>query len=64
MGLDEFSDLFNKTKTIEDQYLDTLKQEYELNKLNRQLEQSISKTDSLSAKAKLRDLTQEINEIE
>jgi hypothetical protein len=58
--LELLEDRYNKEKEIQDQYLDDATKLYELNKLNRQLNQSIADENDLLAKSKLRDIQEEI----
>jgi hypothetical protein len=41
---------------VADRYLKTYEQAYEINKLNRQIEQSISATDNVKARRELKSL--------
>lgn len=61
-GLDGLADRYEKTKTLNEQYLSDLEKEYELNKLIRQVEGSIDDTDNLNAKRELVKLLDKINE--
>ena len=60
-GLDFMADEYEKRKTVQDQYLSQLDKEYELNKLNRQIQSSIDGTDNVRAKQALNKLQDEIN---
>ena len=62
--LDIASDHYEKQKTLAEQYLDVNTQNYELSKLMRNINAEIDKTDNLAAKVKLRDVLEEINEIQ
>lgn len=57
-------DEFNKTRELDDIYLDDYKQIYELSKLTRDINKSIDDTDNIAAKSKLRDLQKEINALQ
>lgn len=57
-------DQYDKQKTLNEQFLTTTTQAYELSKLMRNLNNEIAKTDNLAAKVKLRDVLEEINEIQ
>ena len=61
-GLDGLADRYEKAKETQDLYLSNLDKEYELNKLNRQIQDSIDGTDNIIAKEKLLELQKEINE--
>ena len=62
--LEDFQDKYEKAKTINDQYLDDAERLYELNKLNRQLNLQLNDTNDLLAKQKLREIQQEINDLQ
>ena len=62
--LEEFQDKYEKAKTINDQYLDDVERLYELNKLNRQLNLQLNDTNDLLAKQKLKEIQQEINDLQ
>lgn len=62
--LEDFQDKYEKTKTINEQYLDDADRLYELNKLNRQLNLQLADTNDLLAKQKLRDIQQEIHDLQ
>lgn len=64
LTLDQFQEAFDKAQTIKKQYLSTNEQIYELNKLNRQIEEAIANTDSVAAKNELKKLLEEINQIQ
>ena len=59
-SLDILEDRYNKEKELQEKYLDDATKLYELNKLNRQLNQSITDENDLLAKSKLRDIQEEI----
>ena len=59
-SLDILEDRYNKEKELQEKYLDDATKLYELNKLNRQLNQSIADENDLLAKSKLRDIQEEI----
>jgi hypothetical protein len=61
-GLDNLADRYEKAKETQELYLSNLDKEYELNKLNRQIQDSIDGTDNIIAKEKLLELQKEINE--
>ena len=62
--LEDFQDKYEKAKTINEQYLDDAERLYELNKLNRQLNLQLADTNDLLAKQKLRDIQQEIHDLQ
>lgn len=62
--LEEFQDKYEKAKTINDQYLDDAERLYELNKLNRRLNLQLNDTNDLLAKQKLKEIQQEINDLQ
>jgi len=47
-----------------DLYVDNYQKIHDLNKLNRDIDQSISDTDNLKSKGRLRDLQKEINDLQ
>lgn len=55
---------FDQQKEINDRYLDDYTKIYNLSKLNRDLVNSIDNSDSIWAKTRLRDLQQEINDLQ
>lgn len=62
--LEDFQDKYEKAKTINEQYLDDAERLYELNKLNRQLNLQLADTNDLLAKQKLKDIQQEIHDLQ
>ena len=62
--LEDFQDKYEKAKTINEQYLDDTERLYELNKLNRQLNLQLADANDLLAKQKLRDIQQEIHDLQ
>ena len=62
--LEDFQDKYEKAKTINEQYLDDADRLYELNKLNRQLNLQLANANDLLAKQKLRDIQQEIHDLQ
>lgn len=62
--LEDFQDKYEKAKTINEEYLDDAERLYELNKLNRQLNLQLADTNDLLAKQKLRDIQQEIHDLQ
>lgn len=61
---DVLSQRFEQQKEISERYLDDYQKIYELSKLNRDLTKSIDDTDNVVAKTKLRDLQEEINNLQ
>ena len=59
-SLSVLEDRYNKEKDLQEKYLDDATKLYELNKLNRQVNQSITDENDLLAKSKLRDIQEEI----
>lgn len=62
--LEDFQDKYEKAKTINEEYLNDAERLYELNKLNRQLNLQLADTNDLLAKQKLRDIQQEIHDLQ
>lgn len=62
--LEDFQDKYEKAKTINEEYLDDAERLYELNKLNRQLNLQLADTNDLLAKQKLKDIQQEIHDLQ
>ena len=59
-SLDGLQTAFDQASEIADRYVDDYKEIYELNKLNRDITNSIDDTDNIKAKKALRDLQKEI----
>lgn len=55
---------FDREKALGDLYVDNYQKIHDLNKLNRDIDQSISDTDNLKSKGRLRDLQKEINDLQ
>ena len=55
---------FDRLKTLDDEYLDDYEKIYELSKLTRDVNNSIDDMDTIRAKERLKEITQEIAEIE
>lgn len=55
---------FDQQKEIDDRYLDDYQKIYELSKLNRDIVNSIDESDSIRAKTRLRELQEEITELQ
>lgn len=62
--LEDFQDKYEKAKTVNEEYLDDAERLYKLNKLNRQLNLQLADTNDLLAKQKLRDIQQEIHDLQ
>ena len=60
-GLEWAIERYGDLNELADLYLSNTKKIYELNKLNRNIQADINKTDNAAAKIKLRDLMKEIN---
>ena len=55
---------FDREKALGDLYVDNYQTIHDLNKLDREINQSILDTDNLKSKARLRDLQKEINDLQ
>lgn len=55
---------FDREKALGDLYVDNYQKIHDLNKLNRDIDQSISDTDNLKSKGRLRDLQKEIRDLQ
>jgi hypothetical protein len=53
---------FDRNSEVDDRYLESYEKMYELNKLNRDLENEIDNTSNIQAKEKLLKLQQKINQ--
>ena len=62
--LELLQDQFAREKELGDLYADNYQRIYDLSKLNRDIEQSILDTDNLKGKQRLRDLQEEINQLQ
>ena len=62
-SIEEMREGWDRQQEIAERYLDTYKQTYELNKLNRQIQKSIDSTDNVSSQKQLRALQQEMLEM-
>ena len=63
-SFDELQNKYSQQKTINDRYLDDYEKIYNLSKLTRDITKSIDETDSLKAKKELRDLQEEIYQLQ
>lgn len=63
-SMDELEEMFDRQNTIADRYLPDYEKIYELNKLNRDITNSIDDTDNIKAKQELAALQEEINKLE
>lgn len=63
-SLDAMKEAYDQNKVLREQYLDEYERIYELNKLNRDITNSIDDIDSIAAKQELRDLQEEINQLQ
>ena len=59
-SLDELQSAFDRQKEINDRYLEQYEKTYEINKLNRQINQSLDKTDNLKSQKELRELQSQL----
>lgn len=62
--LDYALERFNKSKEVDELYLDDYEQIYELSKLNRDINNSIDDTDNIASKQALIDLQKELNDLD
>ena len=60
-SMDQLQDAFDRQNTIAERYLPDYEKIYELNKLNRDITNSIDETDNIKAKQELAELQAEIN---
>lgn len=63
-SLEQLEEMFDRQNTIADRYLPDYEKIYELNKLNRDITNSIDDTDNIRAKQELAALQEEINRLE
>lgn len=63
-SLEQLEEMFDRQNTIADRYLPDYEKIYELNKLNRDITNSIDDTDNIRAKQELAALQEEINKLE
>lgn len=63
-SLDAMKEAYDQNKVLREQYLEEYERIYELNKLNRDITNSMDDIDSIAAKQALRDLQEEINELQ
>ena len=63
-SLDAMKEAYDQNKVLREQYLEEYERIYELNKLNRDITNSMDDIDSIAAKQTLRDLQEEINELQ
>ena len=63
-SLEDLQAAFDQQTEITERYVDDYKKIYELSKLNRDIINSIDETDNVKAKRALRDLQEEINELQ
>ena len=59
-SLEELSEVFERQQEMGERYLEGYEKTYEISKLNRKIQQDISKTNSLAASKELRDLQEEL----
>ena len=63
-SLEELQGAFDQSTEISERYVADYKEIYELSKLNRDIMKSMDETDNIKAKQALRDLQEEINELQ
>ena len=63
-GFEELKNQYDQYSEVSKRYLDDYQKIYELNKLNRDIEKQINLYDSIKAKERLRDVQEEINELQ
>ena len=63
-SLEELQNAFDQSTEISERYVADYKEIYELSKLNRDIMKSMDETDNIKAKQALRDLQEEINELQ
>lgn len=63
-SLDAMKEAYDQNKVLREQYLEEYERIYELNKLNRDITNSMDDIDSIAAKQTLRDLQEEINQLQ
>lgn len=61
--IENMRDGWGRMQEVADRYLETYEKTYEINKLNRKIQDSIDKTDSVASQKELRDLQNEMYEI-
>ena len=61
-NLEDLQDAYDKQKSLDDLTLDTYEKIYQLNKLNRDITNSIDDTDNIAGKQQLLELQKEIND--
>ena len=59
-NLEELQEAFDRQKEVNDRYLEGYEKTYEISKLNRQIAQSIDKTDNIGSQKELRDLQKQL----
>lgn len=62
-SIEEMREAWDRQGEIAERYLNTYQQTYEINKLNRQIQNSIDKTDNVGSQRELRELQQEMLEM-
>ena len=61
--IENMRDGWDRMQEVADRYLETYEKTYEINKLNRKIQDSIDKTDSVASQKELRDLQNEMYEM-
>ena len=59
-NLEELEEAFDRQKEISDRYLENYEKTYEISKLNRQINQSLDKTDNVKSQKELRELQSQL----
>lgn len=59
-NLEELEEAFDRQKEISDRYLENYEKTYEISKLNRQINQSLDKTNNLKSQKELRELQSQL----
>ena len=63
-SLDKLQEAFDRQKELDELYIDDYKKVYELSKLTRDITKSMDETNNIKGKQALRDLQQEINQLQ
>ena len=61
--IEDMREGWNRMQEVADRYLETYEKTYEINKLNRKIQDSIDKTDNIASQKELRDLQNEMYEM-
>ena len=63
-SLEDLSQQYERTKDLQDMYVDDYEKIYQLSKLNRDINKSIDDTENIRSKQRLRDLQSQINDLQ